>query len=774
MQLKKFLREAKKEWGKRRALLVLTLFAVLLGVLEFGQPLDLTLRVIRNKARAHAVSGQVVVVGIDDKALALEGAWPWNRERIARMNDALFAAGANRVFLNLTLPEGEARGDAALGLSAKEHPGRVFSVAQIDVYGRAMRPMPALARHTRIVSNVRWVQAMWNGVETVPYAKRIGRDTYDTIDAVIAGVRGRPDQDFPIDYSLNVRTIPYLSAAQLLSPAAGGKSVLANQVAGKDVIIGLNSQSVGLTLSVPGYGWSSPSMVAALGAETLKQGRPVMLGWLPAVVAAFGAAAALLYGRRRTLARIIGPATVIAILCVPVVLESRQVYVDIVPGLFLSISALIRAAWLRFGARQKNAGTINPMSGLFTTNAIRHDDGVDPRLLIAARIRHFADVVSTLPPSGEHALVQQIVNRLQFGVCGGQLLHGDDGNFFWLAEEQELETVIEQFQALSVIFRTPIRMQDKSFDVDVSFGLDREVEGPVSHRMTSALAAAHFAEQDGICWKIHDPTAAKAKEWSLSLLGELDQALESGRVWVAYQPKYRLDSMRMIGAEALVRWTHETRGPISPQQFVEMAERHGRIDKLTAFVLDDALRTVTAILPQEPGFQVAVNISPSLMGTMDLYHMVTKALDRHGLPPQCLILEVTETAAIVEGKMTAELLARFERIGVGLSIDDYGTGLSTLEYLRKIPAKELKIDRRFTAELCSSPADQVVMKSTIQLAHALGMKAVAEGIETAEQLFVLRGMDCDVGQGYHLARPMEAASIITMVDTTKVVHSAYG
>lgn len=761
---------ALRRWLKmHKALCVLALVAALIGILELGQPIDLSLRLIRNKARQHPASGQVVVIGIDDKSLARFGPWPWNNALIAKVNDRLFAAGADRVFINLQLQGSGTAEDKALVRSIAAHPGKVYAAAAVSADEKSMMPMPELAGKAQTVSTVRWIQAYWNGVAAVPYSKRIDGRLYQTMDAAIARVSGGEDDSFPIDYSIQPRSIPYISIADLLtSPQA------AQAVAGKDVLIGFNSDSLGLMLSVPGHGRASSTMIIAMGAETLKQGRPISLGWWPGWLIALCASALVLHGSQRILSRIAGPLSLVAILLLPLALDASHINMDIVAGLVLSIGAMIQLAWRRFGARQRNVGSINPVSGLLTTNAIRHDDGLDDRLLIAARIRHFADVVSTLPPHAEQALTTQIVSRLQFGVGNGQLLHGDDGNFFWLADQAELETVIEQFQALHVIFRNPIRVMNKSFDVDVSFGLDREIEGPLSHRLVSALAAAHSAEQENTCWKLHDPAAAGAKEWSLSLLGELDQALMSGRVWVAYQPKFNLHSRQMCGAEALVRWTHETRGPISPQQFVEMAERHGRIGKLTEFVLNDALALAKRVLSIDPEFQMSVNISPSLLSESGLYGMVIDALARNDLPAHCLILEVTETAAIAEGRIAAQTLAEFEALGVGLSIDDYGTGLSTLEYLRKIPASELKIDRRFTSELCSSPADQVVMKSTIQLAHALGMKACAEGIETAEELYILTGMECDVGQGFHLARPGAADDIISLAGQRDMLRTLHG
>lgn len=290
---------------------------------------------------------------------------------------------------------------------------------------------------------------------------------------------------------------------------------------------------------------------------------------------------------------------------------------------------------------------------------------------------------------------------------------------------------------------------------------------PFSHRLASALAAAHAASQQSIGWKVHDPAGAGAKEWTLSLLGELDQAIQSGQIWVAYQPKLDIATRAFVGCEALVRWTHAIRGPINPAEFVEIADKHGRIGKITAFVLEDAAQLVKDARQWIPHFTVSVNISPSQLTNREIIEMVKDVLARHAIPADSLILEVTETAAMAEERMAQDLLEELRAMGVGLSIDDYGTGMSTLEYLRRIPANELKVDRRFASSLATSAADQAVMRSTIELAHALGMKVVVEGIEAAETLYMLAGMGCDMGQGYHIGRPIDGAALLELLEPQK-------
>lgn len=745
---------------KCKPLLWLMLVSGLMGIAAFMEPVDLALLTLRNKIRAQPVSGEVVVVGIDDESIAATGPWPWNRARLAALTDRLFAAGADRVFFDLYLPPLDPEGDRAFSKVIDRHPGAVFLASTNDYTAdgkvRVLEPS-SLGGTAEVVSTMKFLR-YWNGVPDLAYRQIIGDRVRRSMETAIAGVDGPLGARFPIDYAYTLGSIPYASAADVLT----GQSV--PDVNGRTVVVGLNSKTLSARLAVPGQGQVTSVFVTVLGAETLKAGKPAVLGWWPLWLLAAAVSAVLVYGRNR-LKWMLGVPGLAALLVLPLVLEHAHVFVEVAPALLLAAGSLVIFAWRRVLERRRELGLVHPVSGLPTVNAmLRREDLISSELLIAARVRRFADIVSTLPPDFEHELTKLIAARLSIGTTGAQLWHGDDGNFVWLTNASELELVVDQFKAMQLIFRSPIKVAERSYDVDVAFGIDRETAMPMSHRLASALAAAHAASEEGVCWMVHDPAAAKAKEWKLSLLGELDDALESGHIWVAYQPQLDLRTATICGAEALVRWTHPVRGPISPMDFVEIAERNGRIGKVTAFVLDRAGAVTRDVLRRNPAFRMSVNLSPSELSSRMIVDVVRSVLVRYQIPPAALVLEITETAAIAEGQAALATLGELRALGIGIAIDDYGTGMSTLEYLRKIPATELKIDRRFTNALLNGPADRAVMVSTIELAHILGLDVVAEGIETPEQLFALAQIRCDRGQGYHIARPMEDSDLKEMIE----------
>ncbi|WP_246450571.1 EAL domain-containing protein [Sphingomonas rhizophila] len=224
-------------------------------------------------------------------------------------------------------------------------------------------------------------------------------------------------------------------------------------------------------------------------------------------------------------------------------------------------------------------------------------------------------------------------------------------------------------------------------------------------------------------------------------------------MWVAYQPQLELATGRIRGAEALARWTHPEKGPISPHEFISAAEQHGRIDRLTLFMLEQAIKSAAQINRSGHDFNMSVNLSARTLSRRTLPDEVREMLTEYRLDASRLTLELTETAALANDGSDLDPLLRLRDLGVAISIDDYGTGLSTLDYLKKVPAREIKIDQGFIKSMNDTRSDLVMVKSTIALAHSLGRVVVAEGVENRETLDALIGLNCDYAQGYLIGRP---------------------
>jgi EAL domain-containing protein (putative c-di-GMP-specific phosphodiesterase class I)/CheY-like chemotaxis protein len=235
---------------------------------------------------------------------------------------------------------------------------------------------------------------------------------------------------------------------------------------------------------------------------------------------------------------------------------------------------------------------------------------------------------------------------------------------------------------------------------------------------------------------------------------ELAEAVDQHRIVAVFQPKIDLDSGAVVGVEALARWRHPPRGRVAPSMFIALAEASGLIVPLTRSILDDALAACRRWRSRHPTCSVAVNISPLVLANPALPEEIEALLLQYGLSPGALIAEITETTVIANPLLAAEVLTRLRIKGIGLSMDDFGTGHSSLLTLLRLPFTELKIDRSFVAACETDPEAWKIIRATISLARELGLSVVAEGIETAAVEDRLRSVGCQIGQGWRFGRPM--------------------
>ena len=702
------------------------------------------LRVARNHVNQRDASGDIVLVGIDEKALRQVGRWPWPRGRYAELIDAIGAAKPKKqvhdfMFPDASIPDEDAKLAGAFERNRNVTIGYLQRVGARDGQIEDVRPLPMFAGNVSLASlGVRYNYA--NEVWAIPFSARSGQNHIPSLASVLAGESSNSTSEFRVNYAFRPASIPALSAADVLN----GKADL-GRLTGKTVVVAPVSTRLGDQYPVPGWGRTGGVYIQIIGAETLKAGRPVDLGWLPAwILAAMGVVTALKLGGRRGAALLAG--TGLALLLVPVALDRAQIFTDVSAGLMVLV-------WTATGLvirNMKRRGLTNATSGLPNLLALRKASPEMDRPLVVARIINYPQIVSTLTPTEERSLVEQIVARLKVGSEVSTVYQGDEGIFAWTVSG---ETAIgHHVEALAALFRSPAKVAGKPFDIAVSFGVEIGSGRSQTNRLNSALVAADEATAEGLRWKYHDPERLKDADWRLSLLSQLDEAIDQGQVWVAYQVQVDLSTNRLRGAEALARWTHPEKGPISPSEFITAAEQSDRIEKLTFFVLDKAVEAAAQINRDHGPFDMAVNLSARMLSDKTLPSQVRKVLTRHGLEPARLTLELTETAALASGTDTGTLFA-LRDLGVRISIDDYGTGLSTLEYLKKVPASEIKIDQSFVKSMRDHRSDLVMVQSTIALAHSLGRTVVAEGVETRELLDMLIAMKCEVAQGFIVGRP---------------------
>jgi diguanylate cyclase (GGDEF)-like protein/PAS domain S-box-containing protein len=382
--------------------------------------------------------------------------------------------------------------------------------------------------------------------------------------------------------------------------------------------------------------------------------------------------------------------------------------------------------------------------------------------LLIADLDGFKEINDTLGHATGDALLQAIAARLDAGRPERATLARLGGDEFALllpgagapAAEQEARRLLGSLT-------TPFEVGGMHLRVEASVGiaLHPDHASDSGTLMQRADVAMYQAKRRRGTFRLYDAGADLNSVRHLTLKGELREAIDRGELELHYQPQLHLGTGTVAGAEALVRWRHPGHGWLSPQEFIPMAERTGLIRPLTRHVIAMALRQAARWDREGRAITVSVNCSARNLLEGDFTALVSRLLEESGVPAGRLVLEITETAIIEDALGSEGTLRALAAMGVKLSIDDFGTAYAALDYLRRLPASEIKIDRSFVQGLGLDPAGTAIVRGIIRLAHDLGLHCVAEGAETGSALATLKALGCDQAQGYAIARPMPAGAL---------------
>ena len=378
--------------------------------------------------------------------------------------------------------------------------------------------------------------------------------------------------------------------------------------------------------------------------------------------------------------------------------------------------------------------------------------------VIALDLDHFSDINNTLGHDVGDQVLAIVGKRLLGGLREGDLLARLGGSqFAALIEAESTGDALAASNRLSDRLADPIHIDQIALEVIATMGIAMNPEhGDTSHTLVQhAEIASHnatVAERESV--QFYDVHRDHHTRQRLALMSEIRGAITRDEMQMFVQPKLDLSVNKIVAVECLVRWLHPVHGFVPPAEFINLAEQTGHIRQLTAWMLKTGIRWATRWLDLGLHIRCAINISTVDLLDSKFPALVRMLLEEHHLPPELLQLEVTESAAMTDPSRSLKHLAELKALGIGLSIDDYGTGHSSMAQLKDMPVGELKIDQAFTRRLATSEKDQIIVLNTIGLAHSMQLRVVAEGVEDEAALLLLRQFHCDEVQGYHLARPM--------------------
>jgi diguanylate cyclase (GGDEF)-like protein len=381
----------------------------------------------------------------------------------------------------------------------------------------------------------------------------------------------------------------------------------------------------------------------------------------------------------------------------------------------------------------------------------------------------FKEVNDTLGHQHGDALLVEVGARLTsaVGEAGTVVRLGGDEFAVLIPGTCDEERVLKIGRRMLRALEQPIALDGLEVEVGASVGIalaPAHATDPAA-LLKRADLAMYDAKTSTRSLRLYEPDLDTHSPRRLTLVSELRAALQNGSIQVHVQPKARLATGEVVGAEALVRWEHPELGQVPPDEFIPVAERSGLIGLLTSRVLDSSLAACATWRAAGLDLGVAVNLSARSLQDTDLVEEVGRVLRRHGVPANRLTLEVTEGSVMADPTRAVALLHQLRDLGVRLSVDDFGTGYSSLSYLQRLPVQEVKIDRSFVAALSEESENVAIVRAIVNLGRHLGLEVVAEGVEDQGTWDLLASMHCDLVQGWHLARPMPADDLVAWLGT---------
>lgn len=754
------LEKLKNHW-RAAALALSCALGIATGVSGWGTGLDRVIRQLGWSLRLQSASGDLHIVEIDARSIATIDHWPWPRGQFAHLVDRLRTAGAASITFDVDFSSPSAPvQDAAFAAALARAGGKVVLPTFSQRAGSGAGgwtdslPIAPLRAHAALAAVT--VQPDADGfVRRMPLGTVTDGLPRPSLSAMVAGVNGSADTDFPIDFAIDPLSIPRHSFVDIrdgrFDPAL---------IRGKAVVIGATAVELGDRYAVPNHGVIPGVVIQGLAAETLRHGIPRESGWQLPLLLTLGLSLLILHARSRL-------RLAATLITAPALLIGATLFVDgllhwtfpLAPALVMIAATGAGALMMRAAAAAHRQRLHDAETGLPNRHALLDAlQSYSGEGVLAAHIADFEKLAAGLGAATTGELVKRVRDRVALVSQGSTVYRVEDRVLAWRCyDKADLE---QRVATLRTLMLSPIDVAGRRVDVTIAIGFTEEAGGGRSDRVIAhATLAAARALASGSGWHAHHSEDDEAIDRELSLLGELDEAIESGEIQVIYQPKLDLVENRIASVEALVRWQHPVRGLLRPDLFIPLAERNDRIAGLTLHVLDRTIADLRSWRAQGHLITGAINISAKLLNSAEFIAALRGLVESSGIEPAWLTFEITESAAMNDPESAAAALRYFREMGIAISMDDYGTGQSTLSYLKRLPLNELKIDRSFVQFAHQNRGDGVLVRSTINLAHELGLKVVAEGVEDQACLDFLRTIGCDMVQGYLISRAVPAAEL---------------
>lgn len=741
---------------------------ILIAQFNVSAQIENALKNLREDTFANSASADLVIVEVDAQSLQTIDSWPWPRGHYAQAIERLNNAGVTQIAFDIDFSshsdpkEDQIFADAIAASEATIilPTFRQRSSGASEHYVENL-PIDMLAEHA-FLGSVNVHPGKDGQLNRYSYGTKTAGLPRPSLASMLSGSAASVDEDFAINQSIDPATIPRLSFANLINGEFDH-----SQLSGKKVMIGATAIELGDRYPIRRYGVIPGVVIQALATETLTQGAivPDLGPFLPLIASAIMLAALAYWIKPRSFAMPsialgLGGGGLVLILEAQYIATFAIVPMLIFLGLFMALRRFFSTSFALRQSQMRHA-----LSGLPNEASLaKYIKDNEERLIIVARIANFRDVTALTNAIAREQLFGGLSDRLSILAKENRFFHLEADTFAWIAEGYDEGSVGDHCDTASALFRSPFLADSTKLKLNAHFGAS-----------IGSIEKAKIAADQAIAkkqrWAWHDEQVSDQVSFEQRLLVDLEQAMADGDIFIMFQPKWGLAEQSVVGAEALVRWEHEEFGLVRPDLFIPLLERENKIEDLTLYVIKNALNEMLKWHFTHPHLSCAINVSAPLLSDPRFVELAINLIKDAEVDPAKVAFEVTESATLVDQELTVSALERIREAGIKVSIDDYGTGQSTLSYLQRLPADEIKIDQSFVRSMVNDKGNRVLVQSTIQMAHALNLKVVAEGIETEECLNALAQMRCDIGQGWLFSKPLPSEKLIDTIRELDTVGS---
>jgi EAL domain-containing protein (putative c-di-GMP-specific phosphodiesterase class I)/CHASE2 domain-containing sensor protein len=743
-----------------REVIAATAVALVLLLTNIVGPLDQVVWGIQSRLHPFEPSGEIVFIGTNGEFGDYR--FPERRRELAHALDRLANTKAARVYVNFTFERSSnSAADEELRSAMRRLGSRLYLVQSYETavngVDRLHETIPELGAGIRQVGEATYFNYLGYAWD-VPFTMAEHGSTLPSLPASMAGTAGPSGETFPVNYGFRRSTIPNLDLDDVATGAVTADD-LDRAVSGRILLIGNADPSGRNAVDIPGYKNVPKSLVQVYAAETLKAGLTGHIGSFP--ILAF-CVLALCLALCRPLSRWAGVVALALTIGLPAAVIAAALFgirIDVAPSIaFFAVYWLLR---VQTNLRNRQS-LVDPGSGLPTFAALEADGSVarEQPTIVVGKIHRLDDIKRTLPEELHSEYLNRVVERLRLNARDQTFYIGQGHYLAWCVPERDLRLLRDHLEGLRALLSAPLVVGGEPVDVSMTFSIDTSPSSSTAKRLASAVAAVEQTSE------AHNPIAATQIEsdedllWSISLQARIDAAMENGEIYLVYQPKVLIETGDVVGLEALVRWDDPQRGPIAPDLFIRQCESAGRMLHLTRFVMREACLAGKDFEAEGRILPIAVNISATLLHDWAIVHTLREVLAETHFAPERLTLEITETYRISSFETAGAVMAEISEIGPKISMDDFGVGAASFEALLRLPFGELKIDRLFVAEVTNNAKARGIVKSALKLGKDLRIIVVAEGVENAATLKMLKELGCVVAQGFGLFRPMRAEDIL--------------